>query len=241
MANKTRADIIAQLKEYIPNLNATAHDAAVDNLIDLSAEHISGRHNFSYLRATSPATHDAAANEYYMDESDFSFTNLKEIYFLEWIKAATGENARIEWLPENEFRRRFRYVEYSGKADGKPAFYTRSGNRFFFNCQFDEAATIRAWYQKYHGAFAGDSTSHSFQPDMIGFNAIVAVALAESQTMIPGLVLNPKAQSAAGTAEYWISQLVQADIGKNEEGVKLAPKQYRRGSGGETSPYDWVA
>ena len=240
MANKTRSNIISQLKEYIPNLDASSHDTAVDNLIDLAAEYISGLYNFSYLRATSPATHDVTANEYTVAESDFSFTNLKEVLFLEWVKSGTGENARIHYLPEPEFHDRYRYVSYSGNTDGKPRHYTRAGSTFLFNCQLDETVTVRAWYQQYHGAFALDTTSHSFQPDMLGFNAIVAVVLSEAHRIIPGLQLNPKAQSAASYAQYWINELIKADSVRADEEIKLFPKYKRDSSGGQTDPYHWV-
>lgn len=240
MANKTRSDILAQLYQYIPNTNVSSHDAAVDNLVDLAVEYISALHNFTYLRATTPATHDVVADEYSVAEADFSFTNLKEVLFLEWIKAATGENSRIMSLPELEFHDRYRYVSYSGNTDGKPKHYTRVGKTFLFNCQVDETITVRAWYQKYHGAFASDGTSHSFEPDMMGFNAIVDVALQEAHRMIPGLQLNPKARSAASYAKYWTDELIKADLKRSDEEIKLFPKYKRSGGGGLTDPYHWL-
>ena len=238
---KTRAQIIAQLKAYIPNLDNTTHDTTVDNLIDLAAEMVSSQHNFSYLRATAPATHDVVADEHYVDESDFSFTNFKEILFLEWIKSSTGENAQIRYLPEKDFRDRFRYVEYSGNTDGKPTFYTRSGQRLFFNRQLDETVTVRAWYHKLHGALTSDATEHSFVPDMLGFNAIVSVALSEAHMFVPGLVLNKKAQAAASFAQYWVDKLIAADLDRADEGIEITPKHMKDSSGGLTDPYYWIS
>jgi hypothetical protein len=240
MANKTRTDIIAQLKAYIPNLDVTSHDTSVDNLIDLAAEHISGMHNFSYLRATTPATHDVTADEYSIAESDFSFTNIKEVLFLEWIKSSTGENARIHYLPERDFHDRYRYISYSGNTDGKPRHYTRVGNTFLFNCQLDETVTVRAWYQQYHGTFADDDASHSFVPDMLGFHAIVCVCLQECHRLLPGLQLSPKAQAAAGNAMYWIEKLIDADLNRADEPVEFVPQYKKDTQGGITDPYYWV-
>lgn len=237
---KTRTDIIDQIYEYLPNVNVDSHDTALDNLIDLAAEQVSSQYNFSYLRATSPATHDVSANEYTVAETDFSFTNLKEVLFLEWVKSGTGENARIHWLPEQEFHDRYRYVSYSGNTDGKPRHYTRAGKTFLFNCQLDETVTVRAWYQQYHGAFTDDATEHNFVPDMLGFNAIVAVALQEAHRLIPGIQLNPKAQSAASYAQYWVEELIKADAQRADEEVKLFPKYKRDSSGGVTDPYHWI-
>jgi hypothetical protein len=240
MANKTRTDIINQIHEYLPNMNVSSHDTALDNLVDLAAEYISGFYNFSYLRATSPATHDVVADEYYVDESDFSFTNLKEILFLEWIKSTTGENAQITYLPQKQYHDMFRYVSYSGNTNGKPMFYTRIGKRLMFNCQLDETVTVQAWYQQYHGAFAADETSHSFEPDMLGFNAIVSVALQEAQSLIPGLQLNPKANFVISKASYWIEELIKADGNRADEEIRMAPKHSRDVRGGVTDPYYWV-
>ena len=144
MANKTRMQILAQIYEYVPQVNVTSHDTLLDNLIDLVVEDISQRHNFSYLCSSSPATYSAAADVYYVDESDISFTNFKEIFFLQWIKSAAGENAPITFKPRQEFLKLYPYVEYSGNTDGKPKHYTKMGTRYHFNCQLDEAVTIRA-------------------------------------------------------------------------------------------------
>jgi len=240
MANKTRTDIIAQLKEYVPALEASDHDAAVDNLIDISAELVSARNNFSYLNVSEPATHDITADEYTVAEGDFSMTSFKEIRMFEWIKAATGENSRIKYLPIREFHDRFRYISYSGNTPGKPTFYTRQGNSLLFNCQVDETITARIWYSKYHGNFANDSASHLFQPDNIGFQAIICTALTELRRLIPGVEVPQQALAAAQFAEYWIERLIEEDIGKSDEGVKIAPADKKENYSSTSDPYDWV-
>lgn len=241
MANRTRSDIINQVYSYLPNLNVSSYDTTLDNLINLAAEEISRRHNFTYLRATAPATHDLVADEYYVDESDFSFTNFKEIIFLQWIKSGTGENGRIKYLPQQDFVNRYPYVEYSGNTDGKPKHYTRVGTRYFFNCQLDETVTLRAWYQQLHGNFAGDSTSHSFDPDNLGFQAIVACVLSEAQEAIPGLQLSQKAIETAQRKEYWINQLIEYDLNRANEPIEIEPLHRRTdSSAGVTDPYSWV-
>ena len=241
MANKNRSDIIAQVYEYIPNLNVSSHDTTVDNLIDLAAEEISSRFNFSYLAANAPATHAVVADEYYIDEADFGFTDFKEILFLEWIKPATGENARITHLPKLDFLNRFRYIEYSDNTTSKPSYYTRLGTRYLFNIKVDEEITVRAWYQQYHGAFATDDTPHEFSPDMLGFNAIVSGVLAEAQVAIPALVLTNKAVSEASRKEFHIQKLIEADNLRTDEGMEIGFMNRGRGGGmGLTSPYDWT-
>ena len=241
MSNKTRADVIAQLKSYVPNLNASDHDTTVDNLIDLAAEIVSSRHNFTYLRETTPATHDIAAAEYSVAESEFSFTNFKEALFFEWINSTTGENARIRYLSERQFHDRYRYISFSGVTSGKPKYYTRVGKTFLLNCPLDEDVTARVWYQKYHGAFTDDDTSHGFEPNMLGFQAIVCVALQEVQRFVPGLQLSQKAQAAAMNAEVWIERLIQADLIKSDEDIEIEPLHTRGSSGGQTDPYSWVS
>lgn len=240
MANKTRTDIIAQLKEYVPSLNASDYDTAVDNLIDISAELISQLHNFTYLAVSTPATHDITEGEYTVDEDHFSMTNVKEILFFEWIKAATGENSRLNYLPPREFHEMFRYVSYASQTKGKPHYYTRQGGLLLFNCPLDETVTARIWYQKYHGAFAADASSHLFEPDKIGFQAIVSTCLTEIHRLIPGVELSQKASVAAKFAEYWVEKLIEADMARADETPKLRANIHRDSKGGLTDPYNWI-
>ena len=240
MANRTRAQIIAQIYEYVPNMNVTGHNTALDNLIDLAAEEISRRHNFTYLRANAPATADLSADAYYFDESDFSFANFKEIIFLQWVKAGTGENGRIGFLPQQDFLSRYPYVEYSGNSDGKPTYYTKIGTRYFLNCQLDEAVTIRAWYQQLHGNFSDDGDSHLFDPDNLGFQAIISCVLSEIHEAIPGLQLTAKTAEAIQRKEYWINQLIEYDIGRSNEPIEVEALHKRQVSSSVTDPYSWT-
>ena len=241
MANKTRSQIISQVYQYVPNMNVSSHDTTLDNLIDLAAEEISRRHNFTYLRATAPATHDVTANEYYIDESDFSFTNFKEILFLQWIKSSTGENARINYLPQQDFLARYPYVEYSGSTDGKPKYYTRIGTRYFFSCKLDETVTMRACYQQLHGNFADDATSHSFDPDNLGFQAIVACVLSEIHEALPGLQLSDKVVEAIQRKEYWINQLIEYDLRRANEPIEVEPLHRQDTAWPDViDPYNWI-
>ena len=239
MANKTRADILAQVYEYVPNANVTSHNDLTDNLADLAVEVISAEHDFTYLRSTTPATHDVLQTEYTVAESDFSFTNLKEITHLQWVKAATGEHNNITHLPEQEFHARYGYVSYSGNSEGKPMHYTRAGNTLLFNCALDETVTVRAWYQQYHGNFTDDNTSHSFQPDNLGFQVIVAVILQELHTSIPGLELSPKAQAALMKASVYVGKLVMADLDKASEPIVLRAAHTKH-EDTVYNPYNWT-
>lgn len=240
MANKTRTDIINQVYEYVPTMNVSSHDNLLDNLIALAAEEISMRHNFRYLVATAPATHDAVADEYYVDHSDFTFTNFKEIKRFEWIKSATGEYSKLIWMPTDEFLDRFPYPDYSSRTSGKPTRYTRIGTRYMVNCPVDEVVTWRIWYQKYHGAFADDDTSHSFDPNMLGFQAIVASVLAEIHNALPGLELSPKVKTQIGLQEYWINKLIAADISHIDEPVEMQENKDAVGIAPIESPYGWA-
>lgn len=241
MANKTRNDIINQVYEYVPNMDVTSHLATLNNLIDLAAEEISRRANFAYLRATTPATYSLSANDYYVDESDFSFENFKEILFLQWIKSSSGESGQIKYLPQQNFLTRYPYIEYSGNSTGKPKYYTRIGTRYLFNCQSDEAITVRAWYQKLHGNFASDSAPHLFDPDNLGFQAIVSAVLSEVHEAIPGLQLSNKVIEAAQRKEYWIGQLIEYDSARVNEPIRITPKHRDYdGAGDITDPYNWA-
>lgn len=225
---------------YIPQAEAEKHSVLIINKCDLAVESISLRHNFTYLRATTPATHDIVADEYYVDESDFSFTNLKEILFLQWIKSATGENAEIKFLPNTTFQRRYPYVEYSGNTDGKPKHYTKYGNRLHFNCQLDETVTARVFYQQLHGNFSGGTAAHSFQPDNVGFQAIVAFVLSELRESIPGLDVGPKALAAIAKKDVWVQKLIEHDNINAHEEIELEPLDKTEHQGGVTDPYEWV-
>lgn len=240
MANKTRTNIISQVYEYIPQVEVTSRDDLLDNLIDLAVEMISQRHNFSYLRATAPATHDVIADEYYIDESDFSFTNFKEILLLQWAKASSGENARIKFLPFPDFIERYPYVEYSGNTDGKPKHYTKTGTRYLFNCQLDETVTMRAWYQQLHGNFVNDAAVHSFDPDNLGFQAIVSIVLSEIHDALPSLEVSKKAGMAMQKSEIWIDRLIRADLIKSDQPIEFEWSEQRTGEAGITNPYEWV-
>ena len=237
---KKRNQIIQEVVTYIPQAEAERHQVLIINKCDLAVESISLRHNFTYLRATTPATHDITADEYYVDEADFSFTNLKEILFLQWIKSATGENAEIKFLPFQTFQKRYPYVEYSGNTDGKPAYYTKYGNRLHFNCQLDETVTARAFYQQTHGDFANNDTAHSFQPDNIGFQAIVAFVLSELRESIPGLDVGATALAAIAKKDMWVSKLIEHDLINDHEEIEIEPMDKVVFSGGVTNPYEWV-
>lgn len=244
MANKTRADIIAQLREYVPQLEATSHDTAVDNLIDLAAEEISMRHNFSYFANETVATVSLAADSYTKKESDFTtFTNLKEVLRLEWIKSATGENGEIKWMPFQQFLKRYPYHDYSSRTTGKPTRYTRAGEEgnFILNRAADEAITLRAWYQQYHGAFTTDTTSHSFQPNMLGFQAIVACVLGEVHDLIPGIEMSQKAIIEMQKKEAYIQSLINYDMSRAGEPLEMVENIDSDGIAPDESPYGWIS
>ena len=240
MTNKTRSDILAQVYEYIPQANVTSHNTLTDNLCDLAVEEISLRHNFRVLSASTHKEHAVSAGEYYVDESDFTFTNFKEIRLLMWLKSTTGEYGILKWKPQGSFQKDHPYLDYSGATRGKPTFYTRIGTRYFFNCPFDEGVTARAWYQQVHGNFADDDTSHSFESDDLGFQAIVACVLSELHEALPGLQLSQKAQMAISKKEYWINKLIESDIIKSNEEIEMLENVDRETSEGDISPYSWV-
>jgi len=240
MANKTRADILAQIYEYVPQANVSSHNTLIDNLVDLAAEEISYRHNFRYFAISTPVTHDLLEGEYYVDESDFSFTNLKEIRFMQWIISSDGSHGRIKWKPAERFLMDHPFVDYSNHTTGKPEYYTKIGTRYYFNRPADETITVRIWYQKTHGNFTDDTTSHSFEPDNLGFQAIVATVLAELHDALPGMEISLKAEQAIQKKEYWISKLIEADMKKADEEIIMLGNTDRDTSEGEISPYSWV-
>jgi len=104
----------------------------------------------------------------------------------------------------------------------KPTYYTQVGSRLYFNCPADETITIRVWYQGKHGNFDSDSDSHRFEPDNIGFQAIVAATLAELHEALPAMDISPKAALAIQKKEYWINKLIEIDLMS------------------QTQPYSWV-
>ena len=114
------------------------------------------------------------------------------------------------------------------------------GTRYFFSCQFDEAVTLRAWYQQLHGDFADDNAVHLFDPNNLGFQAILACVLSEVHEALPGLQLTEKTVEAINRKEYRIGQLVNYDIGRANEPIEIEPQHKRSGSVGITSPYNWV-
>jgi len=241
MANKTRADVMAQVYEYVPQLEVTSHATAVDNLIDLAAEEISMRHNFSYLANPTVAVATLEADAYSMTEASFTtFTNLKEILRLEWIKSSTGEYGHIKWMPFKEFLKQYPYHDYDGRNTGKPTRYTIAGAKHIYNTPADEDITLRAWYQAHHGAFASDGVSHSFQPNMLGFQALVSCVLSEAHDLIPGIEMGQKAMMEMQKKEVYIQQLIQHDMTKADESIELQENIDSDGDVPETSPYGWV-
>lgn len=242
MANKTRTDIMNQVKEYVPQLNAASHDTAVDNLIDLAAEEISARHNFSYFAEATVATVAVAAGVASKTEANFtSFTNLKEILRLEWIKSATGENSEIKWMSHREFLKRFPYYDYSSRTRSKPSHYTRLETTFMLSCPLDETVDLRAWYQTFHGAFSTDTASHKFQPDMLGFQAIVACVLAEAHDLLPGIDVSPKVQIEMMKKEAYIQQLIHYDMSRANEPWEMIENVDTPGIAPDESPYGWTS
>ena len=160
--------------------------------------------------------------------------------FFQWIKSATGENAEIKSLPYIKFLRKYPYVEYSGNSDGKPKYYTRYANRLFFNCQLDETVTARAFYQKTHGSFANDAAEHSFQPDNIGFQAIVAFVLSELRESLPGVKLSPAVAAAIAKKDYWVNKLIEHDLVNAHEEIEIEPLHKIDYPDTTINPYDWV-
>lgn len=237
---KTRQQIKEQIYKYIPTVNVSVHETMLNNMVDLAVEEISLRHNFSYLRATTPVSYSASAGIYFVDESSFSFTNLKELLYLQWIKPATGENAPITWLPERDFQKRFPYVEYTDNETGKPRYYTRYGNRLHLSNMLDEAVTIRAFYQQLHGNFTDDTTEHSFQPDNLGFQAIVASVVGEIREALPGLAWSQIAIQCLQKKEFWIQALLAHDLDSADELIELEPADKRMEESSITDSYHWV-
>jgi len=242
MANKTRADIMNQVYEYVPQMNVTSHDTTLDNLIDLAAEEISSRYNFSYFQNPTVATVALAAGIYSKTESNFTtFTNLKEILQLEWINSTTKEYGEIKWMPFRQFLKRYPYHDDTARTRGKPDKYTKVGSTILLNRPVDEAITLRAWYQQYHGAFAADTTSHGFIPDMLGFQAIVACVLNEAHDLIPGIEMSQKAMQEMAKKEAYMAALIDADKSKVDEPFEMAENVDSPGIAPEESPYGWVS
>jgi len=240
MPNTTRSDILNQVYEYLPTANVSSHDTLIDNLIDLAAEEISYAHNFRYLASSTPVEATLVADAYYLDESDFSFSNLKEPLHVMWLNSTTGEHREIRWKPQQTFHRDHPYRDYSSISTGKPKWYTRVGTRWFFNVPADESITVRVWYQQTHGNFSSDATSHSFVPDNTGFQAIVASVLEELHDALPGMEMSPKAIAAINKKGYWIQKLIDADMKRANEDVEMLENVHGDKSADITDPYAWV-
>jgi len=242
MANKTRGDIINQVYQYIPQMNVDSHGTALDTLIDIAAEEISSRYNFSYFQNVTPASTSISAGSYTETESNFaSFTNMKEILQLEWIKSDTGEHGTLKWMPFRAFLKRYPYHDYSNRTRGKPDKYTKAGSTIILNRPADEGISLRAWYQQLHGAFAADTTTHSFEPNMLGFQAIVSCVLNEAHDLIPGIEMSKKAMQEMAKKEAYIAALIDADKSKVDEPFEMSENADSPGIAPEESPYGWVS
>ena len=242
MANKTKADVKNQVYEYIPQMSVAAHGTTLTNLIDLAAEEISFRHNFSYFAADSPASVTIATGSMTANAASFAtFTNKKEILNIEWIKSSTGEYGEVKWMPLREFLKKYPYHDYGTRTRGKPSRYTRSAGKYVLNVPADETITLRAWYQKFHGAFSTNTTTHDFEPNMLGFQAIVSCVLSEAHDLIPGIEMSQKAMMEMQKKESYIQQLIEFDKTRANEGIELQENVDSDGIAPDESPYGWAA
>ena len=166
--------------------------------------------------------------------------DFKEIRYIMWLKSSTGEHGQIKWKPPESFFHDHPYVDYTGNTESKPSYYTQVGSRLYFNCPANETITIRIWYQGKHGNFDSDSDSLRFEPDNIGFQAIVATTLAELHEALPAMEISPKAALAMQKKEYWINKLIEIDIMRSNEEIQMQENVDRDTSEGQTQPYSWV-
>lgn len=246
MANKTRADILAQIYQYLPQVNQTSKATLLNNLIDVAAEEISNRHNFRALRASSPDTAAMTAGQYYVDMTAFATMGgtagyLKDILEMRLMKTGDSTYGVIKYLDDKEFHDRFGYVDYASASRGAPSYYTRLGDRLIFNCPADQAYIARAWYQKYHAPFSTDTMSHQFESksNMAAFHALVYMTLLEAKSSMNAVEFPEELQSVGQMAEAWVQKLIMRDMDVGNEDFEMGIME---DSGGDSTvnPYSWV-
>lgn len=247
MANKNRANIASQIYEYLPRLNTSSKTTLVNNAIDAAVETISHRHDFRCLRSATPDTATMTAGQYSAPMTSFGTVGSDAACFkgflkLFQMKANAEDHNEIEFLDDASFHDRFGYVDYASRSPGKPRFYTRLANTLLFDCPVDEAITLRGWWQKYHGPFAADTSTHQFQPkdNMLAFNTILYFSLMELKSSLTGVEIPQELVTAEQRAEMLLQELIARDKDIPNESFSFGWGERSSCSRGNTDPYSWV-
>lgn len=246
MANKTQAEILAQVFQYVPQVNQSSKTTLMANLLDFVAEDISHRHDFRSLRATSPDTATMSAGAYSvvltawttMGSSSMPF---KDILSLHWMTAGTDDYSVIKFIDDKEFHSEEGYYDYASRTRGKPTRYTRVGDTFLFNVPADETILLRAHYQKFHPAFATSTSQHQFaaKDNMLAFMALTYGVLKESKASLSNVEYPQELAQVEKQYEMFIQRLIARDKDISNEEIVFSPGERRPDYGrrGNTNPY----
>lgn len=249
MANKSRAEIKAQIYEYLPKINQSGKTTLINNVIDLAVEEISRKHNFRALRPYTPDETVLAAGSYYLDLISFVFSEmcastvyLKDIIAMRWRKSTGDDYGEIRFLDDAEFHARYGYYDYTGRSRGYPVHYTRVANRLYFNCPAYESLIIRCFYQKLHPPFSGDTKRHEFgnNMNMAAFMAIVYRSLFELKSSLTSLEFPQELSGASELAQKYIADMIEIDKDIANEDFELGTSETSR-SRFDSDPYGWVS
>lgn len=249
MANKTRSDIRTAVLAYLPQMNMSSKTTMVNDLIDLVVERMTaGPYDFRCFRVYTPDTATLTAGSYYLDLSSFTTmgaasANFKDITEMRWLKTGTNYYGKIEFVQDEKWHNKYGYVDYASATRGKPSEYTRLADRILFNCPTDESITIRCWWKKFHGPFAGDSTAHSFstKDNMLAYQTIIMGVLAEAKMSLTGLELLQNFKDADARHAALLSELIARDRDVANESTDVLKWAERSDLVDESDPYDWVS
>jgi len=248
MALATRADIKAQIYEFLPQINQTSKQTLIENCINLAVEEISLIHDFRSLRAATPDEASLVAGAYYLDLNASSFSvmysstvTVKDILEMFWRKEGTSDYGRIRFLDDSEFHRRYGYYDDSSREGGEPIHYTRLGDRLIFNCPARTALIIRCFYQKVHPPFASDGDTHSFgaKSNTTALFAIVYRALLELKSSLNSLEFPQEMSQLTPMAQKYASDLVSLDKYVVNEEFEIGWAETTEG-GFREDAYGWV-
>ena len=249
MSNKSRSDIKAQIFQYLPKVNQSAKATLINNCIDLAVEEITNQHDFRAFREKTPDTCTLSAGSYYLDLNSSNFTNMcgsttpfKSIRLMRWLKVSGGDDyGVIRFLDDLTFHEKYGYVDYASRDRGYPKHYTIIEDRILFNCPAYEALTIRCYYQKTHGAFAGDDTAHGFatRSNMTAFMFIVYRALMELKVSMNSAEFPQELSGVSDAVKKYGAELIAQDVDMPDEEFEIGWAERSDGSVAE-NPYGWI-
>jgi len=264
MANKTRAQIVTRVQDYLPQMKTASKTVLVNDLVDYVVEKMSKRHDFRCLRAT---TYDSAIltqGNYQLPLSSFttlgaSGSGFKDILQMFWLHTYTSPDYYpISFIDDDMWHGKYGYVDYSQATRDWPSEYTILNDTICFNAQTTEDLVIRVWWQKYHLDFTTlavnlnildsqgnpdpDSVPHQFdaKSNMLAFMTIVYGVLEECKSELTGDEGPQELADPHTRFETYLARLIADDKDKANESFAIGPAE-RMGSRGSTrDPYSWA-